>query len=94
MSSLTGVNKSLVIFAALVIVLAGIKAASVIVIPFVLAAFIAIICNPLIRFFARYGIPKAIAVIFVMMIIVGVGIKSCRVGWAIDDRFLEESPRI
>ena len=58
LSSLTGVNKSLVIFAALVIVLAGIKAASVIVIPFVLAAFIAIICNPLIRFFARMPSPK------------------------------------
>tara|TARA_B100002049_G_C16078416_1_gene376117 strand:- start:696 stop:1724 length:1029 start_codon:yes stop_codon:yes gene_type:complete len=72
---LTGVNKSLVIFAALVVVLAGIKAASVIVIPFVLAAFIAIICNPLIRFFAKYGIPKVIAVIFVMMMIVGVGIS-------------------
>ena len=71
MASLTGVNKSLIIFAALVIVLAGIKSASAIIIPFILAAFIAIICSPLIKFFARYRIPKGIAVIFVVLITVG-----------------------
>ena len=64
-AGLTGVNKSLIVFAALVVVLAGIKSASVIVIPFILAAFIAIICNPLIKFFARYKIPKGIAVMLV-----------------------------
>ncbi|HCV05494.1 AI-2E family transporter [Pseudoalteromonas sp. SSMSWG5] len=92
MSSLTGVNKSLVIFAALVIVLAGIKAASVIVIPFVLAAFIAIICNPLIRFFAGYKIPKGVAVVLVMLIIVGVGISLAGlVGQSMTD-FSEKLP--
>ncbi len=92
LSSLTGVNKSLVIFAALVVVLAGIKAASVIVIPFVLAAFIAIICNPLIRFFAKYGIPKGIAVVFVMLMIVGVGISLAGlVGQSMTD-FSEKLP--
>ncbi|WP_404343125.1 AI-2E family transporter [Pseudoalteromonas mariniglutinosa] len=86
MSSLTGVNRSLVIFAALVIVLAGIKAASVIVIPFVLAAFIAIICNPLIRFFAKYAIPKVLAIIFVMLLIVAVGISLAGlVGQSVND---------
>ncbi len=75
LAGLTGVNKSLVIFAALVIGLAGIKAASVIVIPFVLAGFIAIICNPLLSFFGRYKIPKGIAIMLVMLMVVGVGVS-------------------
>jgi predicted PurR-regulated permease PerM len=74
-ASLTGVNKSLIIFAALVVVLAGIKAASAIIIPFILAAFIAIICNPLINFFSRYRIPKGIAVLLVVLMIAGLGIS-------------------
>lgn len=75
LTGLTGANKSLVVFAALVIGLAGIKAASVIVIPFVLAAFIAIICNPLLCFFARYKIPKGIAIMLIMLMVVGVGVS-------------------
>lgn len=75
LAGLTGVNKSLVIFAALVVGLAGIKAASVIVIPFVLAAFLAIICNPLLGFFARYNIPKGIAIMLVMLMVIGVGVS-------------------
>lgn len=39
--------KALVASASIVIVLAGIKAASEIVVPFLLALFIAIICSPL-----------------------------------------------
>ena len=91
-AGLTGVNKSLIVFAALVVVLAGIKSASVIVIPFILAAFIAIICNPLIKFFARYKIPKGIAVMLVVLIIVGLGISlGGLVGQSIND-FSQQLP--
>lgn len=93
MASLTGVNKSLIIFAALVIVLAGIKSASAIIIPFILAAFIAIICSPLIKFFARYRIPKGIAVIFVVLIIVGLGVSlGGLVGQSVND-FSQQLPQ-
>ncbi|CAM4335700.1 AI-2E family transporter [Pseudoalteromonas ostreae] len=86
LASLTGVNKSLVIFAALVVALAGIKAASVIVIPFVLAAFIAIICSPLLSFFGRYKIPKGIAIMLVMLMVVGLGISlASLVGQSLTD---------
>ena len=40
-------NHWLILSASLIIVLAGIKAASVIIVPFILAVFIAIICMPL-----------------------------------------------
>ncbi|MEL0632465.1 AI-2E family transporter [Pseudoalteromonas carrageenovora] len=93
MASLTGVNKSLIVFAALVVVLAGIKSASVIIIPFILAAFIAIVCNPLIKFFARYGIPKSIAVMLVVLIIVGLGVSlGGLVGQSVND-FSQQLPQ-
>lgn len=93
MANLTGVNKSLIVFAALVVVLAGIKAASVIIIPFILAAFIAIVCNPLIKFFARYSIPKGIAVMLVVLIIVGLGVSlGGLVGQSVND-FSQQLPQ-
>ena len=42
-------NRTLVAMAALVIVFAGIKLAAEIVVPFLLALFIAIICSPVIK---------------------------------------------
>ncbi|MBQ4847928.1 AI-2E family transporter [Pseudoalteromonas sp. MMG005] len=75
MSSLSGLNKSLVILASLFVVLAGIKLASDIVIPFILAAFIAIICNPLLKFFARFHIPKGIAIVLVICLITAIGMS-------------------
>ena len=92
MASLTGINKSLIIFAALVIVLAGIKAATVIIVPFILAVFIAITCNPLIKFFARYRIPKSIAIMLVVLIIAGLGISlGGLVGQSVND-FSQQLP--
>jgi|TARA_B100001057_G_scaffold212849_1_gene213179 predicted PurR-regulated permease PerM len=92
LASLTGVNKSLIIFAALVVVLAGIKAASVIIIPFILAAFIAIVCNPLITFFGRYRIPKGVSVVIVVLIIVGLGVSlGGLVGQSVND-FSQQLP--
>lgn len=93
MANLTGVNKSLIVFAALVVVLAGIKAASVIIIPFILAAFIAIVCNPLIKYFARYHIPKGIAIMLVVLIIVGLGVSlGGLVGQSVND-FSQQLPQ-
>ena len=74
------------------VVLAGIKAASVIIIPFILAAFIAIVCNPLITFFGRYRIPKGVSVVIVVLIIVGLGVSlGGLVGQSVND-FSQQLP--
>lgn len=70
--NLSGASKSLLIFAAIVVALAGLKAASAIVVPFLLSIFIAIICNPLIQFFSRYKVPKGVSIIFVICIILAI----------------------
>ena len=48
----------MIVTAAVIIVLAGIKAASAIMVPFLLSIFIAIACSPLINFAQRYQVPR------------------------------------
>lgn len=86
MSQLTGVHRTLFVLASLVIVFAGIKLASAIVIPFILAAFIAIICSPLLAFFDRFNIPKALSILLIILMVVGVGlILASLVGQSVTD---------
>lgn len=63
-------TKVLLIMACVVVVLAGIKAASAIVVPFLLSVFIAMACNPLINWFSRYKVPRWLSVTSVILIIV------------------------
>ena len=64
-----GIVKALLVTAALFIVLAGLKTATNILVPFLLSIFIAIICNPLIVKASKYKIPKPIAVVGIIAII-------------------------
>lgn len=61
-----------VVCAAIVIVLAGIKAAAEIVVPFLLALFIAIICSPLIKWLTNRKVPHwlAISILFLVILLV------------------------
>lgn len=70
-----GAVKFLLVTAALFVVLAGIKIAATLLVPFLLATFIAIICNPLIVKASRYKIPKPVAVIFVIGIFVSIALS-------------------
>lgn len=63
----------LLICAALVVVLVGIQAASVILVPFLMALFIAIICNPLIYWLMRWRLPQWAALSAVLIAIVLLG---------------------
>src|SRR5512143_45404 len=63
----------LLILASFIIVVAGMKAASSILVPFFLAVFIAVICTPPLFWLQRKGVPKvlALALILVAILIVG-----------------------
>ncbi len=65
--------KALFIMASVIIVLAGLKAASEIVVPFLLSGFIAIACSPVINWASRYRIPRWLSVTFVILVIVVFG---------------------
>jgi AI-2 transport protein TqsA len=66
--------KILVIMASIVVILAGIKAATAIVVPFLLSVFIAMACSPIITWANQYRLPRAIAVVLVILIIVTFGL--------------------
>ncbi|PVX42817.1 putative PurR-regulated permease PerM [Pasteurella langaaensis DSM 22999] len=64
-------SRYFVVAASLVIILAGIKLSAEIVVPFLLALFIAIICSPVIKFMTNHRVPHwlAIALLFVMILL-------------------------
>jgi AI-2 transport protein TqsA len=61
--------RSAIFFSAIVISLAGVKVAAPIVVPFLLALFVAIICNPAIDFLSARRIPRGIAIACVIFFI-------------------------
>ncbi len=61
--------RSLFVGAAAVIVLAGLKAAQSLVIPFLLALFLAIICAPAVSWLTRRRVPAALAVLVVVIVL-------------------------
>jgi predicted PurR-regulated permease PerM len=58
------------IMACVVIVLAGIKSAAEIIVPFLLALFLAIILSPAHRFFMRKKIPEGVSISVIMVLVV------------------------
>lgn len=70
---LSNSSKVLLICACLVVVLAGIKAASSIMVPFLLSVFVAVACNPVINWASKYKIPRGISVLLVILLIIVLG---------------------
>ena len=66
-------SEIVLILAGTVVVLAGMKAAAVILVPFLLSAFIAIICAPALFWLQRKGVPTVLALILVVVVILGLG---------------------
>jgi AI-2 transport protein TqsA len=64
----------LLILASFIIVVAGMKAASVILVPFFLAVFIAVICAPPLFWMQRKGLPKVVALVLILVAILVVGL--------------------
>ncbi len=67
-------NGPLVRFAAFIIIVAGMKAAAVLVVPFLLAAFLAIICAPPLFWMQEKGIPSLAGILILMMGVIGIQI--------------------
>ncbi|TDO96954.1 AI-2E family transporter [Marinomonas balearica] len=76
----------LVGFAALIVIIAGLKSASQIVVPFMLSVFIAIICAPLMSSLRRRNVPTWVSILLVMLLILGgLGSIALLVGSSLDD---------
>ena len=71
MQATGSLTRILVIMAAIVVILAGIKASAEIVIPFLLSLFIAIICSPILNMMTARKVPLwlAITLLFVLFVL-------------------------
>jgi AI-2 transport protein TqsA len=65
---------AILMLASFVIVVAGMKAASSILVPFFLAVFIAVICTPPLFWLQRKGVPKALALVLILVAVLLVGL--------------------
>lgn len=70
--------------AAIVIVIAGLKAAAGVVVPILLAAMIALVCVPPVRRLERFGVPPVLAVLVVFVVVaVVLSVASAIVGTSV-----------
>ncbi len=67
------INRALLNAAAFVIVVAGMRAAASLLVPFLLAVFLAILCTTPLRWLKARGVPNAISVLALVLVILGVG---------------------
>ena len=72
---MNAVSKVFFVMACIVVSLAGIKAASSILVPFLLALFIAIITNPLVQKLVEYKVPRVVAVFSVLTLVILIGLS-------------------
>ena len=79
-------GRILLITAAFVIVVAGMREAQGVLVPFLLSGFIAIIAAPALFFLRAYRVPSVIAIILVILVIAAIGLLlGVLVGSAVDD---------
>jgi AI-2 transport protein TqsA len=83
---------AVVILASFIIVVAGMKAASSILVPFFLAVFIAVICAPPLFWLQRKGVPKILALVLILVAILIIGLLfGALIGPSLND-FLRSLP--
>lgn len=68
------IARFLMVTAAFIIVVAGMRAAESLLVPFFLSLFIAIICSPLLSLMKRYRIPAGLSIVLIVCIMVVVGV--------------------
>lgn len=64
----------ILIAAAFVVVVAGMKAAESLLVPFLLSVFIALICSPLLAWLKSRKVPGSLAILLIILAVVAVGI--------------------
>lgn len=73
-STSSPVFRLFIMAASFVIIVAGMKAAQAILVPFLLSIFIAIICSPLLFWLRKKGLPMSLSLILVISGILGIGL--------------------
>lgn len=67
--SFSSVSRTLIVVAALIIIVAGMKISSALIVPFLLSVFIAVISFPLMCKLQEFGLSKGLAITMVMLLV-------------------------
>lgn len=86
------ITKFLILFAAFVIVISGLKMASSLVVPFLLAVFIAMIVSPLLQWLKARSMPNAVAILLIILLILSIGLILGAVIGSSVDSFRQDIP--
>ena len=86
------ISKFLVVTAAFVVVVSGLKLASALVVPFLLAVFIAMIVSPLLEWLKERQIPSSIAIVLVILLIFSIGLVLAAVIGSALESFRQDIP--
>jgi predicted PurR-regulated permease PerM len=78
--------------AAFIIVVAGMKAADTIVIPFLVSLFAAVLCGPPVFWLSRKGLPQWLAIVVVAAAVIGAGLGMAAVVGNSINRFMLQLP--
>ncbi|BFM17154.1 AI-2E family transporter [Maricurvus nonylphenolicus] len=82
----------LIIAAAFVVVVAGMKAAESLLVPFLLSLFIAVLCSPSLAWLNKRGLPNGVSLLIIISVIVGGGFMvGAVVGSSLND-FRDDLP--
>ncbi len=86
------IAKFLIVFAAFVIVVSGLKMASSLVVPFLLAVFIAMIVSPLLAWLKQRRVPGSVAILLIISLILAMGLVLAAVVGSSVDSFRQDIP--
>lgn len=73
-SSFSPASRALIITAAVIIIIAGMKYAAPLIVPFLLSVFIAVISFPLMCKFQTHGLSKSVSLTLVMLLVISIGV--------------------
>ena len=71
--SFSAASRALIVAAAVIVIIAGMKLSAPLIVPFLLSAFIAVICFPMMCKFQHIGLSKALSLTLVMLLVISVG---------------------
>jgi len=73
-SSFSSVSRAIIVSAAVLVIVAGIKQSAALIVPFLLSVFIAVISFPLMSRMQQSGLPKGLALTLVMSLVISIGV--------------------
>jgi len=72
--SFSPVSRALIVAAAVIVIIAGMRQSAPLIVPFLLSVFIAVICFPLMCKFQQVGLSKALSLTLVMLLLMSIGV--------------------